>query len=104
MKYKGLTNSQVKNLLKDYGYNELKDAGKTTVLSILRRQIKNNFIVYLLLASMIIAFVVGKDVTAYTILAVICIVIFSGFIQEYKAEKAGCPFAIFGNIWICRKI
>lgn len=88
MNHKGLTNTQVKSLLKSYGYNELKDAGKKTVLSIFLRQIKNNFIVYLLLASMIISFFVGKDVTAFTILAVICIVIFSGFIQEYKAEEA----------------
>ncbi|HOZ56102.1 MAG TPA: cation-transporting P-type ATPase [bacterium] len=88
MKYTGLTKKQAKELLDSYGYNELKESGKKTVFNILWRQIQSNFIVYLLLAAMIISFIVGKDITAYTILAVITIVIFSGFFQEYKAEEA----------------
>ena len=37
---------------------------------------------------MIISFFVGKTFTAYTILAIILLIIIIGFIQEYKAEKA----------------
>lgn len=88
MRHKGLTKKQAKELLASYGYNEIEDPGKKTALHILLGQVRSNFIVYLLLAAMAMSFVVGKDVTAYTILAVIVAVIFSGFIQEYRAEEA----------------
>lgn len=87
-KYKGLTTEQVKKLRGQYGSNEIKDIGRATPLMIFIRQIKQNFIIYLLFAAMILSFVVGKDITAFTILGVILVVIFSGFIQEYKAEKS----------------
>jgi Ca2+-transporting ATPase len=37
---------------------------------------------------MAISFFVGKNITAFTIMAVIAMVVITGFIQEYKAEKA----------------
>lgn len=86
--FKGLTQKQAKKELEEYGYNELKEILKISPLKILLRQIKNNFVVYLLFAAMIISFFVGKSVTAYTILAVIILVVSMGFFQEYKAEKA----------------
>ena len=85
---KGLTKKEAEKKIKDFGYNEIEDIGKISSFKILLRQIKNNFVIYLLLVGMIISFFVGKLVTAYTILAVIIIVIFTGFFQEYKAEKA----------------
>lgn len=88
MRYKGLTKKQAEELLGSYGYNEIEDPGKKTALKILLSQVRSNFIVYLLLAAAIMSFIVGKDLTAYTILAVIGVVIFSGFIQEYRAEEA----------------
>jgi Ca2+-transporting ATPase len=88
IKKQGLSEKKAKELLGVYGYNELTETDKKTALSILLRQVKNNFIVYLLFAAMVISFFVGKDITAYTILAVILAVVFSGFIQEYKAEEA----------------
>ena len=84
----GLTQKEVEKKLNDYGYNEIVDIGKKSSLSIFLRQIKNNFIVYLLLVAMILSFLVGKSITAYVILAVIFTVIFAGFFQEYKAEKS----------------
>ena len=87
-KEKGLTEKEAKKLLERYGPNEIKDISKTTPLKILYRQVKSNFIIYLLVFAVIISFFVGKNVTAYTILAVIFMVIFAGFIQEYRAEKA----------------
>lgn len=87
-KKQGLTQQKAKELLKQYGLNELVEKNKKTALQILLQQVKNNFIVYLLIFAMAMSFAVGKDVTAYTILAVIFAVIFSGFIQEYKAEEA----------------
>jgi P-type Ca2+ transporter type 2C len=88
IKEKGLTKKEAEDNLKIYGLNEIKDVSKTTPLIILLRQIKNNFIIYLLLLSVILSFFVGKSATAYVILLIIIAVIFVGFIQEYKSEKA----------------
>ncbi|MBS3073692.1 HAD-IC family P-type ATPase, partial [Candidatus Pacearchaeota archaeon] len=85
---KGLTEKEAKKRLDNYGFNELKEILHISPLKILLRQIKNNFVVYLLFAAMFISFFVGKFVTAYTILAVIILVVTVGFFQEYKAEKA----------------
>ncbi len=85
---RGLTKKEAERRLKRYGQNEIKDISKTTPLKILLRQIKSNFIIYLLLVAMLISFFVGKPVTAYTILAVIFMVVGVGFVQEYRSEKA----------------
>jgi len=87
-KLKGLTEKEAKKRLKNYGFNEIKEIFHISPLGILLRQIKNNFIVYLLSVAMIISFFVGKSVTGYAILAVIVLVVCMGFFQEYKAEKA----------------
>jgi Ca2+-transporting ATPase len=84
----GLTTKEANSRLKKYGLNEIQDVNKITPLRILLRQIKSNFLIYLLTAAVIISFFVGKSVTAYAILAVIIMVVVVGFIQEYKAEQA----------------
>ena len=88
LKKRGLTKKEAENKLKKYGLNEIKDTSKTTPLKILFRQIKSNFIIYLLVGAMLLSFFIGKPITAYTILVIILMVIFTGFIQEYKSEKA----------------
>jgi len=88
IKEKGLTKKEAEKRLGKYGLNEIRDISKTTSLKILLRQIKSNFIIYLLAVAMFISFFVGKSVTAYTILVIIFMVIFVGFIQEYRSEKA----------------
>ena len=87
-KEKGLTKKEAETRLITYGLNEIKDVSKTTPFKILLRQIKNNFLIYLLAFATVLSFFVGKHVTAYVILVVIFMVIFAGFIQEYRAEKA----------------
>jgi Ca2+-transporting ATPase len=67
---------------------KIKDLSKTNPIKILFRQIKNNFIIYLLFLSVIISFSVGKSITAYTLIFVIIMVVGIGFIQEYRSEKA----------------
>lgn len=84
----GLTQTEVQEKLKIYGFNELVDRSKTSILRILYRQIKSNFVIYMLVGSVIISLLVGKTITAYVISAVILLVISVGFIQEYKAEEA----------------
>jgi len=85
---RGLSSEAAKTLLKKHGKNEIEEISKISIIQILFRQVKKNFIIYLLLGAMVISFVVGKNVTAYTILAVIILVVSSGFVQEYKAEKS----------------
>jgi len=87
IKQKGLGKKEAKKRLEKYGFNEIKDVGKASLLGILLRQVKKNFIIYLLLFAMFISFFVGESVTAYVIMVVIILVISTGFFQEYKAEK-----------------
>jgi len=83
----GLTTAEADRLLKLHGLNEIKDVSKTSVLTILLRQVKSNFLIYLLIAAMLISFGVGKVITGYAIAVIIFVVVLAGFIQEYRAEK-----------------
>lgn len=84
----GLTNNEAQNLLKEFGPNEIQEINKGSFFGILIRQIRKNFIIYLLAATAIASLLLGKEFTALIIFVVIGIVIVTGFIQEYKAEKA----------------
>ncbi len=88
MVYESISEKEAEKRLEKYGPNEIKDLGKTSWEKVLFRQIKSNFIVYILLFAMIVSFFVGKDITAYTILGVIVAVVLTGFLQEFKAERA----------------
>ncbi len=87
-KYEGLTSQEAEKLLQEYGPNEIEDTNKTTPFQILIRQIRSNFMIYLLTVAAITSFTVGKNITGFTIIAVILCVIIVGFVQEYKAEEA----------------
>ena len=88
MEKRGLTEKEAKRKLEQYGSNEIKESLVISPIKILLRQIKKNYIIYLLFVAVILSFIVGKSITAYAILAVIFVLIFTGFIQEYRAEKA----------------
>jgi Ca2+-transporting ATPase len=85
--YGSLSEEEAQKRLKNHGYNEIKEIGKISPIKILFRQIKSNFVIYLLVVAMIISFFAGESITAYAILAIILIVISIGFFQEYRAEK-----------------
>ena len=87
-KLSGLTEKEAKKRLKNYGFNEIKELIHTSPFQILLRQIKKNFIIYLLFVAALLSFFVGKSVTGYAIFVVIIVVTLVGFFQEYKAEKA----------------
>lgn len=84
----GLTQEQVKEKRKEFGLNEIEDLHKTSALKILLRQVKKNFVLYLLTLTAIASFTLHEALTGYVIVGVISLVIITGFFQEYKAEKA----------------
>ena len=83
----GLTEEEVKRRLKKYGLNELKERKTIIPSKILLRQFKN-FTVWVLLAAALISLFIGEFLSFWTILFVVGFVIFLGFVQEYKAERA----------------
>ena len=88
MSRRGLRQKEAKKRLKEYGYNEIVELLHVSPFKILFRQIKRNFIIYLLFFAMIISFFVGEAITGYTIFGVLILAVFMGFIQEFRAEKA----------------
>src|SRR3989344_4157582 len=88
MEKRGLTEKEAEKRLGQYGLNEIKESLVISPIKILFRQIKKNYIIYLLVIAAILSFIVGKSITAYAIVVVILVIIFTGFIQEYRAEKA----------------
>jgi len=88
MEKRGLTDKEAQKRLETYGPNEIRDSLVISPIRIFFRQVRKNFIVYLLFIAMVLSFFVGKSVTAYAILGVILLVISTGFIQEYRAERA----------------
>lgn len=83
----GLTEEDVIKRLKEYGFNELKEKRKITALRIFLRQF-NNLLVWILFAAAMISFFIGEEINFWVILFIIAFIIFLGFIQEYKAERA----------------
>ena len=83
----GLTEKEVSSRLQEYGYNELKEKKENKVLKILIGQV-NSFVVYILIAAVIISLVVRQYLDAIVIGFILIINTLLGFIQEYRAEKS----------------
>lgn len=88
MRTDGLTSAEAARRLREHGRNEIRELVHTSPLRILLSQIRKNFVLYLLFGAVIISLLVGKTITAYTILGVIAVVVAVGFFQEYKADKS----------------
>ncbi|XRP96799.1 cation-translocating P-type ATPase [Methanocaldococcus sp. 16A] len=83
----GLSNLEVEERIKKYGYNELKEKKKVTWVKILLRQF-SNILVWILFVAAIISFFIGEILNFWVIIFLLFFIIFLGFIQEYKAESA----------------
>ena len=90
----GLKGEEAKKRLKKYGYNEIKEKDKISVLKIFLSQFTDFLIIILILAA-IISYLVGflpgqtsHNVDAVLILSIVFLNGIFGFIQDYKAEKS----------------
>src|SRR3989344_8253960 len=84
---KGLTTKEADSRLQKYGLNELRKKKENRVFKILLNQV-NSFVVYILIAAMLISFFVNEVLDGIVIGAIIILNTLLGFFQEFKAEKA----------------
>ncbi|MEM3542710.1 MAG: cation-translocating P-type ATPase [Candidatus Methanomethylicia archaeon] len=95
----GLTHEEAKKRLEKYGYNEIKTVKRRTPLQMFLDEFKDIFIL-LLIAASIFSAVIGywelihggefmeSFADVITIMAIVMLCAITGFIQEYRAEKA----------------
>ncbi len=83
----GLSDSEASEQLKVYGSNELKKIRRLEPLRILFEQFKSFFVILLILAAVVSAFV-SHWIDMYVILGIIVLNASIGFFQNYKAEKS----------------
>ncbi|MGL5085811.1 MAG: cation-translocating P-type ATPase, partial [Clostridium sp.] len=83
----GLSDSQVKSNLETYGYNELTEKKKATVLQVFLNQFKDLLVVILLVAA-IISMATGHVESTLVIFAVIILNAILGTVQHFKAEQS----------------
>lgn len=86
MSYLGLSNSQVEELRKKFGYNEIPKGKEATALTIFLRQFKS-VMIYILVAVLLLSLVLEKSLHALIVFIIINVVILLGFINEYRANK-----------------
>ena len=85
-KVEGLTTKEVNIRLKQYGKNVLPKAKQKTFIQVFFEQFKNP-IVYILLITMILSFIIGEYIDGAFILFVILIDAVLGSVQEYRSNK-----------------
>ena len=83
----GLSDAEAKARLAQYGPNVLQRSGGDGPLQILWRQI-NNPLIWVLIASGLLAIGLGKVTDGLVVLAVVVLNTIIGFVQEFKAGKA----------------
>ena len=83
----GLSSSDAKQRLTEYGANKIVKKKKDGPLKLLWRQI-NNPLIWVLLGSSAVATIVGKITDGLVVLSVVIINTIIGFFQEFKAGKA----------------
>ncbi len=83
----GLSPVVVKRRLKQFGYNHLREGKRVSAYAIFLSQFQD-FMVVVLLVAVLLSGLLGQWDDAFTILAIVVINAFLGFIQEYRAERS----------------
>ena len=83
----GLSSEEAQRRLQEFGYNELVERERVTLLEIFFNQFKDIFVIMLLIAT-VISFLIGEIVDASTIAVIVILNSVVGFVQEYRSEKA----------------
>ena len=83
----GLTDAEASSRLEAFGPNTLPRQKGATIPQLLFRQI-NDPLIYVLLASAALAFLLGKGTDGGVVLAVVIANMIIGFVQEFRAGKA----------------
>jgi Ca2+-transporting ATPase len=83
----GLTETETRARLSQYGYNQLTSAAPLSIIGVLANQFKNHLIAILLVATAL-SIILGQTVEATAIGAIILFAVLLGFYQEYRAERA----------------
>ncbi|HHY0177165.1 TPA: cation-translocating P-type ATPase [Legionella pneumophila] len=83
----GLTQIEAERRLKELGPNLLVKQKKTSPLIIFIRQL-NSLVIWVLLGSAVISFLLGEKVNAIAIFAIVALNAVIGFVLEYRADRA----------------
>ena len=83
----GLTEGEAQERLATYGPNEIRHKSGISPIKIFLSQF-NSFIVYILIAAVVISFILHEYIDSAVIIAILIVNAVLGFIQEYRAEKA----------------
>jgi len=83
----GLTSQQVEERLRAYGFNQLIEGKKTSLLTVFFNQFRD-FMILVLLGATLISGLLGEYTDAITIIAIIILNGILGFVQEVKAERS----------------
>lgn len=84
--HSGLTGEEVHNRLKEYGANTLQKKHKNPIPGIIINQFRS-FIIWVLLLTAAISFIISHTIEGYVILTIIGFIILLNFFMEYKAAK-----------------
>lgn len=83
----GLSATEAKARLTEYGTNELEERAKKPAWKMLLSQFMETMVVILIIAAIISGFL-GKEIETIAIAAIVVLFAILGFVQEYRAEKA----------------
>src|SRR5690606_23254604 len=83
----GLSDTEAKARLTEYGPNELEERAKKPAWKMLLGQFMETMVVILIIAAIISGFL-GKEIETIAIAAIVVLFAILGFVQEYRAEKA----------------